>query len=373
LEESRKVQRVGQATLTVSLPNTWAKEHGVKQGDLITLRPEQDGSLRLTPISISERRRKSNDFIVFADLCDETGLLERVVAGNYMLGRDLIRVVSSNRLRSLHTEEVRKMARRLTGLSIIEENPREIILQCSIDPVKFPIHIIIRRLYVLASTIFRESIQSLIDNNTELAKEAISREDEADMMCWLTLRLLLSAQQDRSLIDKTGLENPLNIAYYVVVVMLLERMADWGESIAKNALTIQEFKKKMLKPIIGWLTKTSELSSKICSDAIQSLFSNDLKLANRCIETYKKIVEPEENKILNEIISQKYGDPQIYPYIGTIIWGIKRIGELGAEIAQISINKAIESPNKICEKAEEEIGNELGRPYKPTVQVPKKK
>jgi phosphate uptake regulator len=33
--ESRKVQRVGSSSLSVSLPNQWAKEVGLKKGQLI--------------------------------------------------------------------------------------------------------------------------------------------------------------------------------------------------------------------------------------------------------------------------------------------------------------------------------------------------
>ena len=151
--ENRKVQRVGKLTLSVSLPNTWAKEHGVKRGDLIAFRPENDGSLRLMLSPLAEKIGASSEVSVPAELCNEPGLLERIIVGNYVLGRDIIRIVAPRRLNSTHISNVRNVLHKLIGLSIIEETSNQLILQCSVDPSKFPIDIVIRRLYVLASTI----------------------------------------------------------------------------------------------------------------------------------------------------------------------------------------------------------------------------
>ena len=45
--EGRKIQRVGRATLAVSLPRAWVKETGIKQGDLVFCAPQKDGSLNV--------------------------------------------------------------------------------------------------------------------------------------------------------------------------------------------------------------------------------------------------------------------------------------------------------------------------------------
>lgn len=47
--EIRKVQQVGYSTLVVSLPRDWVKEVGLKQGDVVSLMRDADGTLRLFP------------------------------------------------------------------------------------------------------------------------------------------------------------------------------------------------------------------------------------------------------------------------------------------------------------------------------------
>lgn len=44
-----------------------------------------------------------------SDLCGETGILERIIVGNYVLGRDTIRVVSAKRIKPTYVAEVQKI------------------------------------------------------------------------------------------------------------------------------------------------------------------------------------------------------------------------------------------------------------------------
>ena len=88
--EPRKVQKVGYSTLSVSLPMNWAKKVGIEKGDLIFISEESDGTLRMT----AEQGKTDNnvEYIVDVDRCDNTKLLARIIVGNYVLGRNLIRV-----------------------------------------------------------------------------------------------------------------------------------------------------------------------------------------------------------------------------------------------------------------------------------------
>src|SRR2546428_9125016 len=81
--ESRKIQKVGAATLTVSLPKEWAARRNLKKGDQLFL-VEEGEALKLLPgPAAEERKRVAHEFLVDADLCDTPGMLERVIVGNY--------------------------------------------------------------------------------------------------------------------------------------------------------------------------------------------------------------------------------------------------------------------------------------------------
>jgi len=334
------VQKVSYSTLSVSLPRGWVKDVGLKKGDLIMFLREKDGSLKLMPRELATREAKAEEFVVNSDLCDEPGMLERIVVGNYILGRDVITIISSSRLRSTHVEEVRRMVHRLFGLGIVEETPNRIVLQCSIDPAKFKIDMLIRRLSVIASTMQSEAVQALLDFDPKLAEDAIRREDEADMVYWLAMRLLLSAQRVRAIAEKTGLEDPLHILYYGLIIRYLELIADYAENIARTAINFEErCKERLSKHVINRIDNLSELAHNIFLKAMDCFFTGDIKIAHSLLEI-RKSIKKEYEILMKEL-------PEI-PHLRAVIWTLTRIADNGAGIAMMAINKALEKPSKIC-------------------------
>lgn len=337
--ESRKIQRVGYSTFSVSLPKKWVQNTGLKQGDLVMLFPEKDGSLKLIPSSTVERKTQTEEYIINSDLCNEPGMLERIIVGNYTLGRDAFRVVSSTRISRMHIDEVRKISHRLMGLGIVQETPERIDLQCSIDPTRFKIDMLLRRLAVIASTMNLESVQALTEN-LELAEDAIRREDEADMMYWLAIRLLLSAQHDPTIADKIGLEDPSQILYYTLIARYLELIADHAENIARRAVELRAHgKERASKQVMSKIINLSDLAQNVFLKAVDCVFSGNIEIANNILEI-TKVIRNEHERLMKELPES--------PILRTLVLEIARIADNGARIAVIAINRALEKPSKIC-------------------------
>lgn len=338
--ESRKVQQVGYSTLSVSLPRSWVKDIGLKQGDQVTFLPERNGSLKLMPSALVEHKAEVEEFVINSDVCNEPNMLERIIVGSYILGRDVIKIVSSKRIRSTHVEEVRRILRRLIGLGIIEETPNQITIQCSIDPTKFKIDILMRRLCVIASTIHNEAIQALVEFDPELAKDAIRREDEADMVYWLATRLLLSAQRSRAIAEKIGLEEPLQILGFGMILKYLELIADYAENIARTAIELEGYKDRIGKQVMQRISHVSELVNNLFQKAMECVFTADVIIANSLLEI-RNTVEEEEERLMREL-------PEI-PHLRATALNLRMMADNGAGIAAIAINRALEKRSKaIC-------------------------
>ena len=338
--ESRKIQRVGYSTFSVSLPKEWVDTLGLKQGDLVMFLPEKDGSLKLMPNSMVERRPAAEEYEVNADLCNEPRMLERVIVGNYTLGRDAFRIVSSTRITSMHAEEIRQISHRLMGLGIVQETPQRIDLQCSIDPTKFKIDMLMRRLSVIASTMQSEAIQALTEADRELAEDAIRREDEADMMYWLAIRLLLSAQRDRVIADKIGLEDQLQLVYFGLIIRYLEMIADNAQNIARRALELKGLRKERIsKALMTKIVNLSELAQNIVLKAMDCVFTGNIEIANNVLEI-SRVIRVEHESLLEELTES--------PVLRRVVLELTRISDNGAGIAVIAINRALEKPSKIC-------------------------
>src|SRR2546425_5501197 len=142
--EARKVQKVGYSTLIVSLPKDWVEQVNLKQGDIVTFRRESDGGITVYPGLT--RERENLRYVINADLCDSPNLLTRIITANYLTGHDTVQIISKKELSQRHLEEVRAVSRRLTGLGIVERSLKSVTLQSFVDPTKFPIYGLMRRL-----------------------------------------------------------------------------------------------------------------------------------------------------------------------------------------------------------------------------------
>lgn len=337
--ESRKLQKVGYSTITVSLPNEWVKQNNVSAGDLVFILPERDGSLRIVPSEIAQKE-EAEEYVINADACDEVGMLERIIVGSYILGRDVIRIVSADRVGKEHTDEIRKTVRKLIGLGILAETPKDILLQCSVDPTKFKLDMLIRRLSLIASTIMSDALQALFEKNTALAEEAINREDEADTIYYLAVRLLLLAQLKPDIAEQLGLTDVLFIPATRLMLQYLELIADSSEEIARDVLALEVYRERIPDDIIERISQLRDLAQAIFQKAVDCVFTRDLKVANGLLEM-KEVLEMESNRFMREA-------PEI-PYLRAIVSTLNRIADKGATIADLAINRALEQPSEEVE------------------------
>lgn len=356
--ESRKIQKVGAATLTISLPKEWAEQRNLKKGDQVFLITEGE-SLKVVPApEVARQKKKSPTYVIDADLCDEPGMLERIIVGNYVLGRERILVRSAGRLKGPHADEVRRASRRLMGLGIIEESPGHVTLQCSIDPAQYPIGALLKRLYNLGATMLRETIEALRTGNRDLAVDAGKREDDADMMYWLLLRLILSAQVDEALVEPLGLRSRLEITGDRAVAKELESLADTVEEMSRSAMAILDADGERPADVVRGMGRVAEKLDGGLADALSALLTHDLRAANRALKVTAGIAA-EVDGIVNLVLRQ-VAEPTVVLAYRTALVGLLRIAEVARTIAVIAFNRYLQRPSNLCKAAEEPAA--VGKP-----------
>jgi len=341
--EPRKVQKVGYSTLSVSLPMNWAKKVGVKKGDLVFISEESDGALRLA--AEPGKIENNTEYIVDVDRCDNTKILARVIVGNYVLGRSLIRVESNRRLMREQIESIREVTQRLLGIGIIEESDRHLLLQCSIDPNNFPLQTVVRRLYMITSIMFKEALDSLMDGDLELAKDAITREYEADTIYWLLARLLAMAQQSRLVSEGIGITDPMDIVQHSIIAWYLEMIGDRVDHIARNIIDLQPVLHESDSGLIERLTQIGMMAFAMFDKAVKSIFDGDMAVASDAVDLFDTI-EHEEGNLMKKF--QNGSSPEVTAGVSEIAWDLKIIAEHSAAIAEIAIDNVLKGDNDYC-------------------------
>jgi phosphate uptake regulator len=361
--ESRKVQRVGSSSLAVSLPNDWVKEVGLKKGQLVFFNEDEGNVLKIMTAKQLEKKPDST-VELNGDFCKDPEMLGRALMAVYSLGYDSIKIVSSIRLSSEQINKIRIVTRELMGMGIMEETPNSLLIQFSIDTTKFPINTLLRRLFIISSTMHREMIDSLAGFNMELANEAIRRDKEAYTMFWVIVRLLNSCQRDKGVSSMMDIDIPSLVIWYRLIAQYLRLIADWAHQSAEKVIALNQSKERIGEDLLQKLIEINERSYGMCHEAINSFFSMDLQLANKAIETYHEIQRNEE--ILQErVCSSAYlhgknfsvskyfkGKKPIeacaVAQISFLMWGARRIAEIGAEIAETAIHRVLCKDTKLC-------------------------
>ena len=342
--EARKVQRVGYSTLTVSLPRGWVGDVRLKPGDVVSIKREDDGSLKLIP-GTERKREEAKNVSVKADLCSSPNLLARVITGNYLLGHDTIQIAAKDELRKVHLGEIRSTIQRLTGLSIVEQTLKEVTLQGFVDPTRSPVYGLMRRLHIIASSMLDASIKALLEKRPELATEVTHMEEESDRIYWLIVRQLLLAIRDRAAGSKMGIESPLHIIGNRVVAKTLEEMADSTENIANEVLVLKD--QEMSETILNDIAKFSAQVTKISEHSFKAFLTGEIKLANEAVES----VETAENdeRMLTQKVLTYVKDVSIAVSLRIIVWNLGQIAKYCRIIGEVTINRIMEKPSEICE------------------------
>lgn len=354
--EVRKVQQVGYSTLVVSLPREWVKEVGLKQGDVVSLMRDADGTLRLLP-GVSKETKNPLKVVVEADKIVEEGLLTRLITGMYIIGHDTIQIVSRKGLNRFHLDEIRKTVQRLTGISIVEQTLTYTTLQNFVDPTKFPVNGLLRRLYIITSSMLNAASRSLREKRKDLANEVLHMENEVDRIYWLVVRQLLLAIRDRTIGKKLGIEHPLHIVGSRTVAKFVEEIGDCIEEIASETIRMVEGDYSQYEEIMGSTFDLFSVVEDVYSKAVKSFFQLDLKLANEAaqkVEEASILVNNLTERIFTTI--QRCSEepsrcaPNLNYYLSlrTIIWTLGQIADYCSTICEITINRYLEEPSDIC-------------------------
>lgn len=349
----RKVQQAGYSTLVVSLPKNWVNEVGLKQGDVISLRRDDDGNLRLSP-GIAKEERGHIKCIVDADQCTDAGLLGRVITGAYIIGYDLIQICSKRELSRDHLAEVRSAAQRLSGMGIVEQRLNQLTLQSFIDPAKFPVEVLLRRLCTIASSMQSALARAISQANKDLANEVLNMEDEVDKLYWLVIRQLVLAVKDRELRSETGIVSPMHIVGNRVVANALESVADSAEAIAKEVLRVLVDKPTVDADVLSEISEFARFVHNVYEKTTQAFFSQDMKVANNMIAGIEESEEL-ERQLTEKILahtedSRKESMLRIGTMFGlrTIVWNLGEIARYSRVVAEVTINRTLERPGQIC-------------------------
>jgi len=304
MDELRKVQKVGYSTLAVSIPKKFAKEMNLSEGDSILFREDADGTLRLIPATNASKSSKAT---IKADLIEDDETLTRLIVGSYALGYDTIEVYSKEPLDKVRADMVIETVKRLRGLEVVESDARHVVAQSFIDPTKFPVDSLVKRLQILVAKSLDDVMEALDLKETGSLDEVRRVQDEIDELYWLIVRQLLVALNRRELAADIGIESPLHASGDRVCAKTLDEMGGIILDIAEELIRLKGQGTEMDPLVVEDIRRLGAKAGEAFNTTVESLLTSDLGLIGSSAALVDETLKMEKEITHEMLESGEYG------------------------------------------------------------------
>lgn len=339
MDELRKIQKVGYSTLTVSIPSEFGRQLNLRAGDSLLVRQEADGTLRLIPVTSVKKASKAT---IKADQIDSEELLARLVTSCYVLGYDTIEVVGKNGLDESFAATVVSTVRRLRGLEVVESSKNRIIAQSFMDPTKFPVDSLVRRLQILVSSSLGNVIDAIEKGTTGRLNEVRRIQDEVDELYWLVVRQLLVALNRREIAAEIGIESPLHASGDRVTAKTLEEIGGIILDLAEEVVRLKGKETKIDRRVLTEIEKLAEKARESFNTTVESLLTPDIWLIERASNLVDETLELEK-KITYELL-----ESEEYAYSRIIISHLGQLARYCNIIIEIASHRLLRKTSRVA-------------------------
>jgi phosphate uptake regulator len=319
----RKVQQTPTGTFFVCLPRIWAQKSGLKKGSLVNLDVTFDGKLLVDSRYDVEQQPREASLI--------TGpFLGREIVGRYLLGYDIIRIESKDRIDSKVRNLVKSTADSLAGLMIVEETASMISLQCIMQQPFTSPEKILQRNHASASRMIRDAVNSFVNGDLDLAKNVIERDVENNKFYFLLVRILRTIIQNPRLSGKIRI-TPIECLDYRLAASLIEGIGDAcvqmaSKTILFNGIKLSTELRKLLFDLQSVCCEANE-------QALKAFLNKNISLAENVRNMREKIEETNSNI---EIVAKK-SSIDLMPQILDAASFLRQIYERSVDMADLVV------------------------------------
>jgi phosphate uptake regulator len=349
----RRIQKTGGSTFIVSLPKNWVTSRGLAPGDVLFFTPRADGSLTVfpesTPAPESERR-----VVEVSNEMDREHLFRRMIA-EYIAGYPLLEVRTPGRMNARTREVLRGFAQRMIGPEILEETAESVILQDVVGANPLPIPSIIRRMHQMVRAMQSDAMAAFRDRDTAIAKDVVERDWEVDRLHWFLEKQVTSALRDARILTSLDLTLP-ECSTYLLASRILERIADHAVRIAESVSILG--KEATPSRLVDALDRMAAQAAESLADALESLDSRDIGKANEVIDAAHQLTR-DRQQILRELTSKR---GPLAVGLAYVLESLERSASYASDLAEIAINRAVESPPRSEETPARPKGSAAGTP-----------
>ena len=334
----RRLQVVGKASYSISLPKRWVLSRGLKPGDLIEVSEAPDGSLRLSP---PEARLRRSSCRINADLCRGGDQLGRLLVAGYRVGYDSVSITTSRAPVSEMAGALEKIVSGLPGFELSYEKPSELAVRNVLDYSRFSADDLVKRCYLIASEILNNLTHLLERGRYDIIRYVETLRDRLNELCQLHTRLMVAYLRRRELGRYLKLRSPAHVYSSIAIPILIKGLADGLLSLVE---IVARFRRKIWASprTYGLVRRTLESLSDHFDRAFNAYLSLDFDQANRILG------ERAESDLAEELARTDLKDKALVEFLSRLDALCRHIHSILREISQLALDLFMESDSPVC-------------------------
>jgi phosphate uptake regulator len=337
---TRRVQRTGSSSLSITLPKAWTDSMNLQTGDTLRFRDLGEGRLEISPANAeapTERRQKLLRI-------DASGappkLLARLLVGAYITGQDQIMVTSRSGLTTDQRQEVRRTVAHVLGMTVVEEESGGVEVQNFVDPGKYQFHRLMSQVVRLLRTELESCRTVLAGGDRSVLQQLGPMEDEIDRFYLLMVRQLLLSSDDFQVARDIGVESHHYQIGYRLLAKVLEVTGDLvsgvGRELGDNLPGLQRLPKSAAGDLVTLIVRVEGL-------------------LERTMDAFTRLSVVDANAILNEIdqslpadytlgdsLARRVSDRRVAVSAQRVVSNLLMAVEMLVIINEVTINRSVE-------------------------------
>jgi phosphate uptake regulator len=339
VDELRRVQKVGKFTLTVSIPSEYAKRMNLSAKDTLLFREDADGTLRLIPAGKAKTAGKAT---IKVEQVGGDEMLAKLIVGAYALGYDTIELGGKQPLGQATADLAIGTIKRLRGMEVVESDSRHIVAQSFIDPTKFPVDSLVKRLQILVSQSLDYVMDALDLRHAGRLNEVRRAQEEIDELYWLILRQLLVALSRRELASEIGIESPLHATGDRVSAKTLDEIGRVIFDIAEELVRLKGKGTQMDPKVVDSIKKLATKAGEAFNTTVEVLLAPDVKLIGRAVALVDETTALEK-EITHEMLES--GD---YGYARVLVSQFGQLARYCNIIIEIALHRLLRKNSRVA-------------------------
>ncbi len=326
---TRKLQKVGGSTYTVSVPKEWAREQGLEAGAQIHLYAHGDGSLVVRSSERDGGELAATRLEVDGE-SDES--IERAVEAAYAAGFEEIELVPTDSFTPAQRRTADSLARTLVGAEVIEAGADRIAIRNLLDSADVSVRQSLVQLQFAALAVHRTATEAVIADASVDGLDA--RAAEVDRLFEMITRHFNRSLTDFAELDRLGVGRTTLFEYYRTARQL-RRVADAAVEIGAVADRLDEPVPDATVPEVESLAADARRVVEDASDAVLDDCGTDV--AHRVLDRREETVAAVE--AVDRALFER--SPAEAHRLNGVLDGLAATAESGGEIAEIAVRSAI--------------------------------